>query len=114
MEAVCQRLLALGSPWVLLKGGHLDGPESVDLLAGGGDIIRLAAPRVATVNTHGTGCTLSSAVAAGLARGLDVADAVRRAKTYVSAALAAADSLDVGDGHGPIHHFHGIWEEPNQ
>ena len=114
MEAACQRLLGLGPRWVLLKGGHLDGPESVDLLAGGSDIIRLAAPRVDTANTHGTGCTLSSAVAAGLARGLDMADAVGRAKSYVSAALAAADSLDVGSGHGPVHHFHGLWEEPNQ
>jgi len=114
MEAACQRLLGLGPRWVLLKGGHLDGPESVDLLAGGGGVIRLAAPRVDTANTHGTGCTLSSAVAAGLARGLDVPNAVARAKTYLSAALAAADSLDVGSSHGPVHHFHGVWEAPNQ
>jgi hydroxymethylpyrimidine/phosphomethylpyrimidine kinase len=109
MEDACRRLLDLGPRWVLLKGGHLDGPESVDLLAGGGDILRLAALRIATANTHGTGCTLSSAVAAGLARGLDVTDAVGRAKTYLSAALAAADTLDVGGGHGPVHHFHGVW-----
>ena len=112
MAAACERLLSLGPRWVLLKGGHLRGPESVDLLAGGGDIMRLAAPRVATTNTHGTGCTLASAVAAGLARGLDVIDAVNQAKTYLSAALAAADSLDVGSGHGPVHHFHQLWGDP--
>jgi hydroxymethylpyrimidine/phosphomethylpyrimidine kinase len=112
MEVACERLLALGPRWVLLKGGHLDGPESVDLLAGGDDLIRLAAPRVATANTHGTGCTLSSAVAAGLARGLNVVEAVDRAKTYLTAALAAADALDVGGGHGPVHHFHQLWGDP--
>jgi hydroxymethylpyrimidine/phosphomethylpyrimidine kinase len=112
MEVACERLLALGPRWVLLKGGHLGGPESVDLLAGGDNLIRLAAPRVATANTHGTGCTLSSAVAAGLACGHDVAEAVGRAKTYLSAALVAADSLDVGSGHGPVHHFYQLWGDP--
>jgi len=68
--------------------------------------VRLAAPRIATSNTHGTGCSLSSAVAAGLARGDGLEAAVRNAKAYISAAIAAADRLDVGRGHGPIHHFH--------
>jgi hydroxymethylpyrimidine/phosphomethylpyrimidine kinase len=65
-----------------------------------------AAPRIATKNTHGTGCSLSSAVAAGLAKGESLATAVRAAKAWISAAIAAADRLDVGHGHGPIHHFH--------
>ncbi len=69
-------------------------------------MIRLAAPRIATSNTHGTGCSLSSAIAAGLAKGQALEAAVRDAKAYVSAAIAAADRLKVGHGHGPIHHFH--------
>ena len=113
MAVACERLLALGPGWVLLKGGHLDGPESVELLAGEGEQLRLAAPRVATANTHGTGCTLSSAIAAGLARGLDMREAVRRAKDYVSGALEHADRLNVGAGHGPVHHFHNFWRDPS-
>ena len=109
MAAVSERLLALGPKWVLLKGGHLEGPDSTDLLMGGGETRRFAAPRVPTANTHGTGCTLSSAITAGLAQGLDVIEATARAKDYVTAALKAADQLDVGAGHGPVHHFHGIW-----
>jgi hydroxymethylpyrimidine/phosphomethylpyrimidine kinase len=68
----------------------------------------LAAPRIATRNTHGTGCSLSSAIAAGLAKGEKMESAVRDAKTWISAAIAAADQLGVGHGHGPIHHFHGF------
>lgn len=99
-------LLALGCPVVLVKGGHGHGPESTDYLIDNNSLIRLAAPRVATSNTHGTGCSLSSAIAAGLAKGRDLEAAVRDAKAYVSAAIAAADRLQVGHGHGPIHHFH--------
>jgi hydroxymethylpyrimidine/phosphomethylpyrimidine kinase len=69
-------------------------------------VVQLAAPRIATRNTHGTGCTLSSAIAAGLAKGLALETAVREAKAYISAAIAAADRLQVGHGHGPVHHFH--------
>jgi hydroxymethylpyrimidine/phosphomethylpyrimidine kinase len=101
-----KRLLALGCRAVLIKGGHGQGSESIDYLIDGGGIIALAAPRVATRNTHGTGCSLSSAIAAGLARGDDMETAVRNAKAWVSAAIAAADRLGVGHGHGPIHHFH--------
>jgi hydroxymethylpyrimidine/phosphomethylpyrimidine kinase len=101
-----ERLLKFGCPFVLIKGGHGDGAESVDYLFGGEKTIRLASPRVATANTHGTGCSLSSAIAAGLAKGETIESAVRMAKAYVSAAIAAADRLDVGQGHGPIHHFH--------
>ena len=109
MADACRRLLALGPEWVLLKGGHLKGPESTDLLMGDEKSRRLSAPRIATANTNGTGCTLSSAITAGLAQGLDVIEATARAKDYVTAALKAADRLDVGAGHGPVHHFHGNW-----
>jgi hydroxymethylpyrimidine/phosphomethylpyrimidine kinase len=99
-------LLAMGCPAVLIKGGHGHGPESTDILIDSNSVIRLAAPRIATTNTHGTGCSLSSAIAAGLAKGQGLEAAVREAKAYVSAAIAAADRLQVGHGHGPIHHFH--------
>jgi hydroxymethylpyrimidine/phosphomethylpyrimidine kinase len=68
-----------------------------------------SAERIATSNTHGTGCTLSSAIAAGLAKGQALADAVAAAKSYVTAAIAAADKLAIGSGHGPVHHFHRWW-----
>ena len=106
-------LLALGAKAVLVKGGHGGGSESVDLLIEGNRVTRLPAERVATRNTHGTGCTLSSAVAAGLAKGLALGDAVRAAKDYVTAAIAAADRLSIGSGqgesHGPVHHFYRHW-----
>jgi hydroxymethylpyrimidine/phosphomethylpyrimidine kinase len=104
-----ERLLALGARAVLVKGGHDTGPESVDLLVEPTRMTRLAASRVETENTHGTGCTLSSAVAAGLAKGLDLMASVRAAKDYVTAALGAADRLTIGSGHGPVHHFHAWW-----
>jgi len=100
------RLLAMGCPAVLIKGGHGHGPESIDYLIEANSVIRLTTPRIATKNTHGTGCSLSSAIAAGLAKGESLEAAVRNAKAYVSAAIAAADKLQVGRGHGPIHHFH--------
>lgn len=101
-------LHALGSRWVLLKGGHAGGETSVDLLYSGDAPIELSAPRIATRNNHGTGCTLSAAIAA-LLPSCDVEEAVRRAKDYLQGALAAADRLDVGQGHGPLHHFHRHW-----
>ena len=106
IERQGRRLLAMGCPAVLIKGGHGTGPESTDYLIDNNSVIRLAAPRVATSNTHGTGCSLSSAIAAGLAKGNGLEAAVRDAKAYISAAIAAADRLDVGHGHGPIHHFY--------
>jgi hydroxymethylpyrimidine/phosphomethylpyrimidine kinase len=109
MRAQAEELLALGARNVLIKGGHASGPESVDFLLGEKTITRLAAPRINTRNTHGTGCTLSSAIAAGLAKGLTLPAAVRAAKTYVSAAIAAADKLAIGSGYGPVHHFHAWW-----
>lgn len=103
-----RRLLALGSRAVLIKGGHGQGTESIDYLITAAGIVALAAPRIESQNTHGTGCSLSSAIAAGLAKGEDLETAVRSAKTYVTAAIAAADRLAVGHGHGPIHHFYGL------
>jgi len=109
MRVQAQRLLALGATAVLIKGGHGSGAESVDLLVDACGTERLAAPRFATRNTHGTGCTLSSAIAAGLAKGLSLIEAARAAKSYVTAAIAAADRLSVGSGHGPVHHFYRWW-----
>jgi hydroxymethylpyrimidine/phosphomethylpyrimidine kinase len=109
MRAQGERLLALGARAVLIKGGHGEGAESVDLLIAPTTFARLAATRVATKNTHGTGCTLSAAIAAGLARGLDLSASVRAAKDYVSAAIAASERIAVGTGHGPVHHFHAWW-----
>lgn len=112
IEGQGRKLLALGCPAVLIKGGHGEGPESTDYLVTAESTIRLSAPRIHTRNTHGTGCSLSSAIAAALAKGAPLEAAVRAGKTYVSAAIAAADRLRVGKGHGPIHHFHafeGSW-----
>jgi hydroxymethylpyrimidine/phosphomethylpyrimidine kinase len=109
MEVQARQILALGARNVLIKGGHGAGEESVDLLIGQNEVVRLAAKRIATKNTHGTGCTLSSAIAAGLAQGRDLVTAVQDAKAYVTAAIAAADTLAVGHGHGPLHHFHSQW-----
>jgi len=106
IESQGRRLLALGCDAVLIKGGHGQGAESIDYLVTGGSTLALSAPRIATRNTHGTGCSLSSAIAAGLAKGEDLETAVRQAKAWVSAAIAAADRFSVGHGHGPIHHFH--------
>ncbi len=104
-------LLTHGASNVLIKGGHGAGAESVDLLVGAvpGKDLRLAARRVATQSTHGSGCTLSSAIAAGLAKGLDLVEAGQAAKAYVTAAIAKADTVKVGQGHGPLHHFHAFW-----
>jgi hydroxymethylpyrimidine/phosphomethylpyrimidine kinase len=106
IESQGRRLLSMGCRAVLIKGGHGQGAESIDYLFSGTGIVALAAPRIATKNTHGTGCSLSSAIAAGLAKGEDLETAVRHAKAWMSTAIAAADRLDVGHGHGPIHHFH--------
>jgi hydroxymethylpyrimidine/phosphomethylpyrimidine kinase len=110
MEAQARALLKLGTQAVLIKGGHGDAPESVDLLVDAKGVTRLPACRIVTQNTHGTGCTLSSAIAAGLAKGHDLVAAARAAKAYVTDAIAAADTLEVGHGHGPLHHFHHWWQ----
>jgi hydroxymethylpyrimidine/phosphomethylpyrimidine kinase len=102
-------LKRLGAKAVLIKGGHAEGDDAVDILVDEEGEVRLAAPRVKTGNTHGTGCTLSSAIAAELAKGAFLRDAVTSAKAYVTAAIAAADELGVGQGRGPVHHFHSLW-----
>ena len=113
MEQQARALIKLGAKAVLIKGGHGSGRQSVDLLVEPRrGVSRLAAQRVATKNTHGTGCTLSSAIAAGLAKGLSLYDAATAAKNYVSTAIAAADLLTVGHGHGPLHHFYRQWRTP--
>ena len=109
MRVQGERLLALGAQAVLLKGGHASGPESVDLLIEPTAFTRLVADRIPTKNTHGTGCTLSSAIAAGLAKGSALAEAVSAAKSYVTAALAAGNRITIGSGYGPVHHFHAWW-----
>ena len=110
MPAVAARLQGLGVRDVLLKGGHLgDDDESADVLLHGGELLWQRGRRIATKNTHGTGCTLSAAIAAGLASGLALPDAVGRAKTYITGAIAAADRLAIGHGHGPVHHFFQTW-----
>ena len=109
MEAQAHALLEAGARAVLMKGGHASGEDSVDLLATRDGTLRLAAPRLATSNIHGTGCTLSSAIAAGLAKGASLEEACRMAKVYVTEAISAAQCLKVGRGHGPAHHFHRWW-----
>jgi hydroxymethylpyrimidine/phosphomethylpyrimidine kinase len=109
MCAQAQKLLTLGAAAVLVKGGHGSGSESVDILVEGASRTRFAAPRIETRNTHGTGCTLAAAIAAGLAKNLSLVDAVRQAKAFVTAALEAADRLEIGSGSGPVHHFHKWW-----
>jgi hydroxymethylpyrimidine/phosphomethylpyrimidine kinase len=106
IERQGKRLLAMGCAAVLIKGGHGQGSESIDYLVTADGTTALSAPRIATKNTHGTGCSLSSAIAAGLARADEMETAVRHAKAWISAAIAAADRLGVGHGDGPIHHFH--------
>ena len=112
-----RELLPTGSErWVLLKGGHLPGSELVDLLFDGDRMVELPARRIDTKNTHGTGCTLSSAIAALLPQrsGLNpVEAAVRDARDYLLRAIAASAMLQVGSGHGPVHHFHALWARPS-
>jgi hydroxymethylpyrimidine/phosphomethylpyrimidine kinase len=110
MRQTVRDLNRLGSRFVLLKGGHLAGDGSPDLLFDGETIIELPGRRIETRNSHGTGCTLSAAIAALLPR-FGMVEATRRAKAYLTAALSASDRLTVGGGHGPVHHFHALWTE---
>lgn len=111
MHGVAERLHGLGPGAVLVKGGHLDAPEAVDVLHDGARLHVLRAPHVATRNTHGTGCTLSSAIAALAPRAASLPQAVAAAKRYLGACLEWADALPVGHGHGPVHHFHALWRD---
>lgn len=113
MRRAAERLHALmgsGERWVWLKGGHLPGGDATDLLFNGDRMLELPAPRVDTKNTHGTGCTLSAALAALLPQRPDVPTAARDAKAYLTNALRHADELQIGQGHGPVHHFRALWE----
>lgn len=114
MEDAARNLMACGPRAVLAKGGHLDADHSTDLWLDRDGALPLARQRIDTRNTHGTGCTLSAAVAAGLARGADRYDAVMQAKDYISAAIAAADGLYIGRGHGPVHHFYRQWQNTDK
>lgn len=109
MRRAARALHALGPRIVMLKGGHLDGPECIDIVDDGRTQVELRAARIQTKNTHGTGCTLSAAIAALLPRHENPAEAIRAAKDYLTAAIAASDRLHIGQGHGPVHHFHALW-----
>jgi len=109
MQALLEDLRALGSQAVLLKGGHLTSKQSTDLLFDGQEVQAMSAPFIMTNNNHGTGCSLSSAIAASLAQGNSMKNAVVEAKTYVHKGLTHADRLNIGQGHGPIHHFVEWW-----
>jgi hydroxymethylpyrimidine/phosphomethylpyrimidine kinase len=100
-------LVALGPRWVLLKGGHLSALDAVDLLTDGEQMIELRGPRVPTAHTHGTGCTLAAALAAGLAKGLDVPDAAQEAKRFVTRAIER--HLEIGSGISPVNPASGLW-----
>jgi hydroxymethylpyrimidine/phosphomethylpyrimidine kinase len=110
MRTAARALHALGPRIVVLKGGHLDGADSPDVIDDGVTQTELHSPRIQTKNTHGTGCTLSAAIAALLPRHPDPLAAIRAAKTYLTSAIAASDQLTVGTGHGPVHHFHNLWK----
>ncbi|WP_105386422.1 bifunctional hydroxymethylpyrimidine kinase/phosphomethylpyrimidine kinase [Neorhizobium alkalisoli] len=114
MVEQAERLLRLGPKAVLVKGGHLEAAESPDILADMNGRHWFDGVRVPTQNTHGTGCTLSSAIAAELAKGAPLAEAVSTAKVYLASAIAAAGRLSVGNGHGPVQHFHALWAEHEQ
>ncbi len=110
MRHAARLLHARGAKAVLVKGGHLAGPTSDDVFFDGESYRLFSAPRIETRNTHGTGCTLSSAIAAYLAKGYALSEAIGAAKTYLNGALAGADALNAGHGPGPLHHFHELWK----
>jgi hydroxymethylpyrimidine/phosphomethylpyrimidine kinase len=107
MQRQAEKLFKLGCGAVLIKGGHAAGDSAVDIFFDGQEMRRLSSPRLATRHTHGTGCTLSAAIAAGLAKGLPLVQAVTLGKGFVTAAIAAADGLGIGQGHGPVSHVSG-------
>jgi len=116
MEAAARKLLDLGPHAVLLKGGHFSNQKSVDCLVlnapdeNGNDLYWYKSERIHTKNTHGTGCTLSSAIAAGLAKGMKLPESVQEAKNYITEAIAAGSEYRLGQGHGPLHHFYQSWD----
>ncbi|MCG8473584.1 MAG: bifunctional hydroxymethylpyrimidine kinase/phosphomethylpyrimidine kinase [Desulfobacterales bacterium] len=113
MAEAARDLAEMGCEAVLLKGGHLTTQESADLLyiKREDSLTEFPGKRIPTQNSHGTGCTLSSAICAHLARGFDLIDAVGRSKTYITEALAAGAPYTTGNGHGPLHHFYKTWDQ---
>lgn len=112
IKAAAKTLAECGCEAVLIKGGHNEGSDSTDFLYFGRQerLVTLTAERIATRNNHGTGCTLSAAIAGYLAKGLKVESAVGKAKDYISSAIAAGADYKIGRGHGPVHHFHQFWK----
>lgn len=108
------RLMKSRDAWVYLKGGHLESDRSDDLLVNGAVKVPFTAKRTETKNTHGTGCTLSSAIAAYLPQTGDVPEACLRAKAFITGAIEHADELEVGTGHGPTNHFWNLWPKVQQ
>ena len=106
MDSAVESLRQLGADAVVLKGGHAESEDVVDLLITADQVERFASPRLKTTSTHGTGCTLASAIATGLAQSLDLSTAVARARTYVFEAIQTAPGL--GQGHGPLNHTHTV------
>lgn len=104
-------LVGMGAASVLLKGGHMQGPIAIDVYADHHGRSVLESARVKTKNNHGTGCTLASALACFLAQGIDGEQAAIKAKDYITNALRGSDQLEVGNGHGPVHHFHALWKQ---
>lgn len=107
MRDAARMIQSLGTKAVVLKGGHLPGDTVTDVLFDGSDFHEFSGPRIETRNTHGTGCTFASAIAAYLAKGEGLAEAVGHARDYLNGALEAA--YDIGGGHGPVHHFWRLW-----
>ncbi len=114
MRRAAERLRRLmsdsGERWVFLKGGHLPGNDTIDILHDGDRMLELPGHRIETKNTHGTGCTLSAALAALLPHAGNIPEAARQAKAFLVSAIAHADELQVGHGHGPVNHFHALWK----
>lgn len=107
VRQAAERIIGMGARSVVIKGGHRDGPPT-DVLYDGEQFQEFTTERIPSTNTHGTGCTFASAVAAGLAHGLEIPAAVQQAKDYVTAAIRS--SYPIGHGHGPLHHFHAFWQ----
>ncbi len=109
VRRAAKEIVGLGARAVVVKGGHREAAEAVDVLYDGATFRDYSAARIDTTSTHGTGCTFASAIAAYLARGEPLAEAVGQAKDYLTEALRRA--YPIGGGHGPVHHFHRFWEE---
>lgn len=108
MKSAAKKIHLMGPKYVLIKGGHLKG-EAVDLLFDGTDFTNYASERIATKNTHGTGCTLSSAIASNLAKGMEVHEAIKAAKDYITTAIT--HGFSIGKGPGPVHHFYHLYQQ---